>query len=189
MAAACLAVLGLAGCGVPSSSEPRVIASVPHDLLSPGTAAPTRPSAPAGAGPRAYLVVGDDRLTPVEADPTGEDTASAVRGVLARLGSGPTDTERTAGLSTALGPEVTLALAQVSGGRAEVDVGGAQVASPERLPLAVGQVVLSVTSVPGVSSVVLRQDGEPIEAPLPGGARTALPLTAADYSGLVARRG
>ena len=74
-------------------------------------------------------------------------------------------------------------LVSLEDGRATVDVRmGRLPTGGDRLPLAVGQVVLTVTSVPTVREVVLVADGARIEAPLPGGALTGRPLTAADYA-------
>ena len=50
---------------------------------------------------------------------------------------------------------------------------------------AVGQIVLTATSLPGVRAVLLTHDGEPLEAPLPSGELTSSPLTAADYEPLL----
>jgi Sporulation and spore germination len=78
-----------------------------------------------------------------------------------------------------------LTLTDVTGGRAGVDIrAGDQAPSPGRLPLAVGQLVLTLTSIEGVDEVVLTAGGAPIEAPLPGGALTDRPLRAADYAAL-----
>ncbi len=57
--------------------------------------------------------------------------------------------------------------------------------SAERLPMAVGQLVLTVLSAPGIRSVELVSDDGPIEAPLPGGVLTEGPVTVDDYIGLV----
>jgi hypothetical protein len=54
--------------------------------------------------------------------------------------------------------------------------------------LAVAQVVLTVTSVPGVDSVLVTRDGAPVELPLPGGALTSGPVTGRDYISLVEAR-
>jgi hypothetical protein len=83
---------------------------------------------------------------------------------------------------------VRLDLVDVVDGTASIQITpSSQSPSADRLPLAVGQLVLTVTSVDGVDRVTFLQDGAPIEAPLPGGARTAQPVTAADYSSLLAR--
>jgi hypothetical protein len=59
-------------------------------------------------------------------------------------------------------------------------------AVPERLPLAVAQVVLTATSLPSVEAVLLTRDGVPVEAPLPGGELSDRPLREGDYAGLLA---
>jgi hypothetical protein len=56
----------------------------------------------------------------------------------------------------------------------------------DRLPLGIGQIVLTVTSVEGVDLALLLRDGRPLEAPLPGGERTSRPLAPYDYAGLAA---
>jgi spore germination protein GerM len=134
-----------------------------------------------------YLVK-DDALTAVEAGTAadGPDTAAAVSAVLERLAAGPTNQERASGLSTALGPDVRITLGGLQGRRASIDIdAGTQLPSAGRVPLAVGQIVLSVTSIPEVDTVVLTRDGRPIEAPLPGGALAPGPVAAADYAELL----
>lgn len=175
-------------CGVPSTPSPIPISRVPYDLLSPSPAATARSTSPAERGPYVYLVDAEDRLVPLEAD-QGDDVlpADTVASVLTRLAAGPSEEQRRDGLSSAFGPEVEVSLRSLEAGRAEVAIAtGTPGPSAGRLPLAVGQVVLSVTSVAGVTSVVLVDDGgRPIDAPLPGGARTDLPLTRQDYEGLI----
>lgn len=176
----------VAGCGVPSDPTPIAISRVPYDLLSPAGTATPRPTAPAVRGPFVYLLDGEDRLVPVETQVVDEVPVAAIGSVLARLSEGPTEDERRAGLSTALGPSATLTLRSLEDGQAVIEVdSGSPEPSAGRLPLAVGQVVLSVTSVSGVDSVVLTDSGQPVAAPLPDGARTDRPLTRADFEVLV----
>ena len=52
----------------------------------------------------------------------------------------------------------------------------------DRLPLAMGQLVLTVTSAPGIEAVQVGAAGEAVEVPLPGGALTDRPVTADDYA-------
>ena len=61
--------------------------------------------------------------------------------------------------------------------------------SPSRLPLAVGQLVLTLSSIEGIDDVALTAAGSPIQAPLPGGALTDRPLRADDYAALLLRVG
>ncbi len=181
------AVLGLvAGCGVPSEPTPIAITRVPYDLLSPPAAASAPPTTPATRGPFVYLLDSQDRAVPVEIDVVDDVPSGIITAILTRLAEGPTDDERRAGLSTALGRTPTLTLRSLQDGRAEIEVAaGEPEPSADRLPLAVGQVVLSVTSVSGVTSVVLTDGGEPVDAPLPDGARTERPLVRADYEALL----
>jgi len=60
--------------------------------------------------------------------------------------------------------------------------------SAERLPVAVGQVVLSVASAPTVRGVALQTYGRPVQVPLPGGSLTDGPVTATDYVDLLSPR-
>ena len=138
-------------------------------------------------GPSVYFLR-DNTLVAVEANPadgTG-DPSRAVAAVLAQLSRGPSDQDRAAGLGTALGPDTAIRLAALDGAVARIDIAaGDQVPAPARVPLAVGQVVLSVTSVPGVAAVLMTRDGSPVEVPLPGGALTDQPVTASDYGTLI----
>lgn len=178
-----------AACGVPSDSPLVAITVVPYDLLSPASTATTRPTALPTRGPFVYLLGGDERLVPIESGAVAGEPVELLTSILSRLASGPTDEERGRGLSTALGSDVALTLHRLENGRAEIELdAGAQAMPARRLPLAVGQVVLSVTSIPGIDSVVLTNNGTPFDAPLPGGALTDHPLSAGDYQVFVAPR-
>ena len=184
-AAVVLAVATATGCGVPRHDDATDITNVPYALLEPETDGATSPTGPVSSRPNVYFVHGQD-VVPVngpETDPT--DTAEAVRSVLEWLSSGPSDAQRDAGLTTALGPDTSVRLSALEGTLARIDLAaGDQVPAPARVPLAVAQVVLTVTSVPGVDSVLLSRDGTPVELPLPGGALTDQPVTARDYLSL-----
>ena len=58
-----------------------------------------------------------------------------------------------------------------------------------RLPLSVAQVVLTLTSHPAVHAVRITFDGQPVEAPLPGGYIVHGALTASDYASFLAPPG
>ena len=188
--AAALAAAGtvsLSACGAPTSSEVSPITAVPYDLMSPATSATSAPTVDAATTPQVYLVR-DDVLMPVQASRALDvDVTATVATTLERLAEGPSREERGRGLSTALGPDVGIALDRLDGTTAIIDVrAGDQAPTASRLPLAVGQIVLTVLSVPGVESVLLTSEGEPIQAPLPGGALTDRPLVAGDYAALAA---
>ena len=184
-AATALAV-PLAACGVPVTSPPTAITEVPYNLMETPEPPTPQPSTPARRGPFIYWVNAADQLIAIEAGTTTGDAPDTVAAVLTRLARGPSELERESGLSTALGPEVSLTINRIEGRRPDIDVTiGPPGPSARRLPLAVGQIVLSLTSVSGIDSVWLMSDGTPIEAPLPDGALTARPLTAQDFTALV----
>jgi spore germination protein GerM len=155
--------------------------------MEPAAESTPRPSAPARRGPFIYWLNDADRLAAIEAGTTTNDPADAVAAALTRLAQGPSELERLSGLSTALGPDVSLTVNRIEDGRADIEIDiGPPVPSARRLPLAVGQIVLSLTSISGIDSVWLTSEGSPIEAPLPDGVLTARPLTAQDFTALVA---
>ncbi len=177
--------LGLAGCGIPSMDEPRPLATeVVPVLPTPG---PIESPVPAGSEPALYFSTADELLRAVRRSvPTGTPSEQAGE-LLAGLMVGPSVTERAVGLSTSIPPGLTLQLTSLEGGHAVVDVAGEDPGpTAAQARLATGQVVLTLTALPGVSSVSLTRNGVPIEASLPDGSLTELPLTAEDYASLVA---
>ena len=90
------------------------------------------------------------------------------------------------GLGTVLGATVVLSLDELRGGTRGSRSGSRRRIAADQLPLALGQVVLTLTSVPGIERVQLVSGGEPVEMALPGGRLGAEPVTADDYAELVA---
>jgi hypothetical protein len=185
--AGCAVICALAGCGAPTSGQVTQLTAVPYDLMSPPTAASTEAPVEPEARPLVYLVR-EDVLVPVRASGVaGNDVATTLSALLAELTEGPDEEARDQGLSSALGPDAVITPDRLEGTRAVIDVQpGAQAPTAGRLPLAIGQIVLTVVSVPGVESVVFTAKGEPIQAPLPGGELTDRPLVASDYTVLTA---
>jgi spore germination protein GerM len=108
--------------------------------------------------------------------------------LLTALTAGPDEAEHGRGLSTALPSDVGLRVTALRDGVAVVAIeGGEPDADPRRLPLSVAQVVLTLTSMPGVDAVRLTRDGEFVQAPLATGELVSRALTAADYRSLLAR--
>ena len=71
----------------------------------------------------------------------------------------------------------------LDGNPVTVDIGGAEgTQSPEESRRAVGQIVLTATSLTDVRAVRLTRDGDAIDAPLPDGELTAAPLTAEQFA-------
>jgi hypothetical protein len=184
------AVALASGCGVPDDHAVTTITRVPYDLLQPEASAPPAPPRTATTRPFVYFLHDQDIVAVEASDVPEGDLDLAVGAVLDELSRGPSERDRAAGLTTALGPDTALRLAGLEGGLAEVDMAaGDQVPAPARVPLAVAQVVMTVTSVPGVDAVRLTRDGAAVELPLPGGALTDRPVRASDYASLVAQPG
>ena len=184
------ALLLAAGCGLPNSqTADRVPAGdVPYGLLDddPSVSASGAPSSSPSA--HLYWLREDGRLQPVAAPPLGPGTRAGLAYLFDALAAGPDEAEQSAGLGTALGTGVNVELVSLTAGIAEVQVDfDAQEPSPDRLPAAIGQLVLTAVSTPMVTSVQIVQDGEIVSVPLPSGALSDGPLTAAEYASLVAR--
>jgi spore germination protein GerM len=183
----------LASCGLPGQGSVRTVddESVPSGLLE--SAAPssdaTGPAPVPGRVPVVYWLVDEDRLTPAASEAScAEAPQAVVTRLLEELTIGPTDEARAAGRSTAIPPESAPILVDISAGTARVEVGSETSISADRLPAAVGQIVLTVTSAPGVDSAELVSDGASVQLPLPGGALIEGPVTADDYATLVPAR-
>ena len=182
--------LSVTGCGVPQDRTTHAIepSRVPYDLLGPdrgSTASPTAPE-PDSVEPNVFFLDADDRLVPRPQVPSAMGAGPVVTELLATLTAGPTDQEHAAGLSSALGPGVRLTLLDIRERVARLSVvRSEQRPRADRIPLAVGQVVFSVTSVDGIDRVQLVRRGRIIEVPLPGGARTSDPVGASDYLSLL----
>lgn len=183
--AALLALPLLCSCGVPTSGDPETIPAsrVPYDLSSPGPTGTTVPSPSLEAGePRVYLVGGDDVLVPRGREAPRGTLREQVAELLEDLAAGPTPGERSEQVSTTLPPEARLTVRDVSGGTVTVEVAGSDPSAIRESRLAVAQIVLTATSLPGVDGVLLTRDGEPVEAPLASGELTSRRLTGADYT-------
>jgi len=177
---------GLPRDGVATSVPPT---AVPYNLLSPAPS-DTSSSSPAPTerttAPHLYLVNVDDELVPVRMPVAARGLDPVESQLLGLLTAGPTERQRRLGLASALTPGTRIRLVGTDGGTATIEVQrGPQEPSADRLPLAVGQLVLTATSVQGITAVQLTREGRPVEVPLPGGALTSAPLTAADYAPLV----
>jgi spore germination protein GerM len=174
------AALVLVGCGVPLQDAPTPIEpqAIPSRLQSP---VPT-------AGPSARRItvrvnfVRKDRLVTLAREVSSTDRLD---GVIQALTAGPTSSEQDDGITTALPPGITVTVVVVQGTSVGLELSGeTDDRSPTENVLAVGQIVLSVTSLPAVDQVTFWRDGVPVEALLADGALTTKPLTSADYEAL-----
>jgi hypothetical protein len=183
----------LSSCGLPGEGSVTTVEdqAVPYHLLDsdgPSSAA-TGTSTTPGPVPMVFWLVKGDRLVPAATDVSCDQAPEVVvERLLGELAAGPTDEARAAGRSTAIPPESALALVDITQDTVRVMVDPETDISADRLPAAVGQVVLTVTSAAGVRSVVLVSEAGPVQVPLPGGALNEGPVTAADYTVLMPDR-
>lgn len=181
----------LAGCGVPVQDDPVQVQpeAVPSQLrpqvtpqtVTPTTADPSRLKA-------LIHFVRAERLVALSRDVPAGSVEDRLDAVLAALVVGPTEEEQARGVASALPDGLQLRVLSVDGPEVVLELGGeTDGRSATENVLAVGQIVLSVTSVSPVTKVRLARDGQPVEALLADGALTAEPLTAANYAELRAR--
>jgi spore germination protein GerM len=182
----------LTACGLPGGGAVRRVDddTVPYRLLE--TDAPP-PSASGGVDDlgRAPVVywLDNDRLVPeATTGSCSQPPEVLVDELLVSLAAGPPDEARASGRSSAIPSETRLAVVGVEDGTVSVDIDDGTAISAERLPAAIGQVVLTLASAPGIESVLLVSGGQPVQVPLPGGALTAQPVTAEDYVELLPER-
>ncbi len=98
---------------------------------------------------------------------------------------GPDGPARAAGLSNSLGPANVLTLVGIDGGTALVSWSGRADPPSAQLTRAVGQVVLTLTSLNGIDRVQFLRNGTPVDVPLPDGELGQGPLNPWDYSSLL----
>jgi len=173
-------VSALAGCGVGAESSPREIdkGNVPFGLTERADTATTLPT----DAPYAYTIflVNNDQLRAVT---RGTHTAPTPLSRLKALIHGPTAAEADNGLSTSIGPDVTVERVRVSDGIATVVLSGAgatQSAGSDRA-LAIAQLVYTATAIPGVNRVRFEVDGKITEVPRGDGTLTNRPVSRSDY--------
>lgn len=166
-----------AGCGIPDDGQPTLL---PGGVVEPALAPSEPVQSPLAEVP--VFLVRAERLVPVVRRAAPGD----VTGVLARLLAGPRQEEFAAGIRTAISPETELRSAGLSGDTATVDLTAAfvEVGGEEQI-LAVAQIVLTASSVPGVAQVRLLLAGQAVEIPRADGTLTSATLRPADYEALL----
>ena len=175
------AAVVLVGCGVPLQSEPAPIEpeAIPSRLQSPGV----RTAVPSAARTTVQVnFVRKDRLVSLDREVAGN---GLLDGVIQALKAGPTASEQSDGITSALPPGIAVTVVVVQGTTVGLELSGeTDGRSATENVLAVGQIVLSVTALQTVDQVTFWRDGTPVEALLADGALTTAPLTAADYEAL-----
>ncbi len=177
--AGCVLLL-MSGCGLGPSGGVKDIdpLSLPPRLLvtSPPTAPAVAESITSGSG---TYFLRDTSLRLSARTLTAPSGVPALQELLNNLAGGPDDVDRRRGLSTALPPTTRLTVTSLVGDLATVDLAFGQV--PPDQTTAIAQIVLTATSLPEVSRLLLTIDGKPLQAPLANGAQTDRPLTREDY--------
>lgn len=182
----------LTACGLPTNSTPVAVPKneVPYGLLEGPTPTPTSTSTPGVPSVAAtiYLADAKQRLVPVPVQVPAATLQPLVQSLLDRLAAGPSDADRALGLITDLGPGSTIAMRNLVGGTATVELKtSSQDPNPIKQPAAVGQIVLTACSVVGVDRVVFVQDGMVVPVPGPTeGNLTSDVLSAGTYASLLA---
>ncbi|MFF5072808.1 GerMN domain-containing protein [Micromonospora olivasterospora] len=173
----------VAACGVGTEAAPRVVEAPPGPFPSPTTV--DLPPA-AGRVTETLCFVRDDRLVPVARRVVAAPTADAQ---LRHLLAGPTAGERAAGLTSALAGVTGAGVTGVVAGEARVTVAGAgdDNARSDEL-IAFGQIVCTLTARDDVTAVSFLRGGRPLGVPRADGALSPRPLTADDYTALLAGR-
>jgi hypothetical protein len=174
-----LAVWGLAAM---ACSRPSGAVEVPPERL-PFPLARTPVTPPPVPGERLVTVylVRDGRLSPATRLVSGElgSAEAAMRALLL----GPSQTEREAGIGTAIPPATQLIAVEVTDQVALVDLSAEfqGPAEPPEVLLRVGQVVWTLVADPGIASVRFSIDGVPTSVPIADGTAPDRPVTASDY--------
>jgi spore germination protein GerM len=177
-----LAALLAAGCGIPEDRHPTAL---PGGVITPGlgstTTTATTPSNPEPTMEATVFLVRAEHVAPVVRRTTRADLQT----VLGLLITGPTEAELGAGMRTAISPQTQLHSVAVNGTTAVIDVTSAfvEVAGQEQI-LALAQVVLTATTVPGITEVRFALEGQPVDVPRADGTLSSGPLSATDYAAL-----
>lgn len=187
-----IAVAGivLTGCGAPSPGTTTRLDpnSVPYGLLGEGK--PTQPTTtlPTSQPHRIWLVRSGELAPVPPADAVTGDQLAQANELLDELLDGPTEAQHKEGFESALSTGVTATVREVNGRTAQIQIRERRDAGRPAAdgPLAIGQIILTVTSVPDIDAVLLDDGSRAIQAPLPGGLLASRAVNAEDYSSLVA---
>lgn len=161
-----LFVAALAGCGVPTDDRAETMDDVPFGLLDPQASEPAETAAPPeGPAVQIYLVDPSGlRLVPVERRLV--ESEASLPDVVEVLLTGPTRAERRQGLTTAFVDDDAVGSSDLVGGVASVDLTQQfTVLDGPTQRLAIAQMVLTLTSRPGVGRVAFTLQGQPIDIP------------------------
>ena len=185
-------VLALGACGIDADAGPRDLG----DAVVGAEVPPLRPAVP---GPTtseagsvlatAHFVNQDGDLIPVNRQLGPASPSDQLAELAGLLVDGPTAGEAQLGLRSAVPPTTDVLGVELDEGVATVDLSSsfASIGGRDEI-LAVGQLVLSVITFPGVRAVTFHLEGRPIGVPLPDGALTEEPVTLDQFTVLLERR-
>lgn len=173
--------LAIAGCSIQPEAAPNDLPAERANVFGD----PATGDEAAGTN-RIYLLAPTDLDAPQRLRSVQRDVPTAPASVLDSLFAGPNESERDAGLDTAIPADVRVLAARSVGPVLTVDLNDVfDELTPDGLRLAVAQIVSTATDIDGVESVQLRIDGETRVWPLGNGELTDRPLRKYDYPGLV----
>lgn len=169
-----------AACGVPVDSQPRGLdaGAAPFRSLAPDAT-----PAPGGVARALIYLTRDGVLVAV----TRRVTRPAPGPLLQVLLAGPADREREAGLDSAVPRGLTIEPTSPNRGVVSVTLPASDTSSGSRTDevLGLGQLVLTMTSLPGVQGVQFVRDGHALSVPRGDGSLTTGILTRSDYTALL----
>lgn len=182
LAAAALSTMLLAGCGVTAETTPRPI-TPPSGFLQT-TTSPTPEPTNSGPISEQLFLVKDGALVTVTRHVDHQPTTADLLGDLL---TGPTDQERADGISSALLGGNVVSGVHIDNGQAVVEL-SASIENSARNDevLAYAQLVCTLAGRADVNAVTFTHNGQPVGVPRADGSLTQGPLTAADYTTLLA---
>lgn len=179
-AVAALAVLVMS-CGFPAEDGPTAI----DDDTATSSSTVGTGSVVASEEITVWFVRGDQLVSRTR-DAAAPVTAQAA---IDALGAGATPAETSSGLRSAIPTPAMLVTAELTRGIATVDLAPefSDVAPGDQV-LALGQVVFTLTDLPGVGRVRFQISGDPVAVPLPDGTSTDDSVSRDDFSSLTTVR-
>ena len=180
----CAAVLlmSISACGFPDQDD---ATPLPNEELPIGLRDEQTPSTTAAVATEHATIwfVADGALVPVRQEVAAPASAESL---IDALLAGPTEAEQERGLRSALPDPTVIVQAESMRGLARVELSPAfaDIAAADQL-LAVGQVVMTMTGLPGVGGVAFTFDDEPVAVPIPTGESSTDAIVRDQFSELV----
>lgn len=176
LAALVIVLLALAGCSIATDAEPR---DIPIERRNAALRQEQIADIAAEGEQRIYLV---SQISPRTQLRTVSRDATTPDALLEQLFEGPNTDERSAGLTTALPPDLGLASpVRVEGGVITVNLDSELATAGSDLPAAVAQIVFTASQLPGIERVQIRVNDEGRTWPDASGAEQSVPLSVYDF--------